>query len=341
MALDTTGDTANRQPKLRGLFTNRGTIDLGEVATLLRNEEGYDVHDGEHLAELIRQQAAGDRVTSMESSVAEADATKEAQYRDIIRKQAKELGLKTAFVKFSDLENRVNEVIEKRRKKLESAMDQRSQDIFDSEMEKLRGVDPDDVDAMLLDLHQNGYSGREFQDEAVKRIRAMSEDVAYTEEANRKLQEAADAERDSEEPNIGQHDEGTDQEPGSRQDSGRSAEAQQGEGFALSGQSNSEAAQAEADRVADEKAKAAADAKAKAEENAAADRKAIKQAIEKAADTFVLGGNALDNLTGQTSIFDGPVAPPKADTNPAKQYRYALVNWPASMGAIPKVQYTP
>ena len=316
MALDTTGDTANRQPKLRGLFTNKGTADLGDVATLLRNEEGYDVRDGKHLAELIRQQAAGDRVTSMESSVAEADSTKEEQYRDSIRKQAKELGLKTAFVKFSDLENRVNEVIEKRRKKLESEMDQRSQDIFDSEMEKLRGVDPDDVDAMLLDLHQNGYSGREFQDEAVKRIRAMSEDVAYTEEANRKLQEAADAERDSEEPQIGQHDEGTDQESGSRPDSGRSTEAQPGEGFALSGQSNSEAAKDEADRVATEKDRASADAKAKAEDKAAADRKAIKQASEKAADTFVLGGNALDNLTGQTSIFDGPAAPPKVETNP-------------------------
>jgi len=316
MALDTTGDTANRQPKLRGLFTNKGTADLGDVATLLRNEEGYDVRDGKHLAELIRQQAAGDRVTSMESSVAEADSTKEEQYRDSIRKQAKELGLKTAFVKFSDLENRVNEVIEKRRKKLESAMDQRSQDIFDSEMEKLRGVDPDDVDAMLLDLHQNGYSGREFQDEAVKRIRAMSDDVAYTEEANRKLQEAADAERDSEEPQIGQHDEGTDQESGSRPDSGRSTEAQPGEGFALSGQSNSEAAKDEADRVATEKDRASADAKAKAEDKAAADRKAIKQASEKAADTFVLGGNALDNLTGQTSIFDGPAAPPKVETNP-------------------------
>ncbi len=306
MALDTTGDTANRQPKLRGLFTNKGTIDLGDVAMLLRESEGYDVRDGEHLSELIRQAAAGERITSMESTVAEADANKEAEYRDGIRKQAKQFGLKTAFVKFEDLEREVNAITEKRRAKLEAAMDQRSQDVFDAEMEKLRGLDQDDVDAMLLDLHQQGLRGREFQDEAVKRIRAMSEDVAYTEDANRKLQEAADDAREGEEPDVGADDNGADQEPGSRPASGRSPEAERGEGFDLSGQSNSEAAKEEADRVAAEKALAAADAKAKAEEKAAADRKAIKQASEKAASTFELGGNALDNLTGQRGIFDEP-----------------------------------
>ena len=46
MALTVAGDTANNLPKIRGLFTNKGTADLGDVAMLLREEEGYDVRDG-------------------------------------------------------------------------------------------------------------------------------------------------------------------------------------------------------------------------------------------------------------------------------------------------------
>ena len=66
MAPDTVGDNANKPATgLRGLFTNRGTTDLGDVAMLLRESENFDVRDGEHLAELIRQASFGDVPVSM------------------------------------------------------------------------------------------------------------------------------------------------------------------------------------------------------------------------------------------------------------------------------------
>lgn len=53
------GDKANAATKVRGLFTLQGQEDLDDLAMLLREEQGYDVRDGVHLAELVREQAAG------------------------------------------------------------------------------------------------------------------------------------------------------------------------------------------------------------------------------------------------------------------------------------------
>lgn len=77
--------------------------------------------------------------------------------------------------------------------------------------------------------------------------------------------------------------------------------------------------------VAQQDAKEAASAsQAKADAAAAqsardeANRKEIAARSEAAADTFVLGGDAMANLTGQESIFDAPAAPAKADKKPSK-----------------------
>lgn len=96
MALTLTGDTANRQPRLRGLFKKGGTSDMSDLAELLRVEQGYDVRDGTHLEELIREQAAGNPVYSMERNERDAAESAERQYRDEINKRAVELGLKQA-----------------------------------------------------------------------------------------------------------------------------------------------------------------------------------------------------------------------------------------------------
>jgi LmbE family N-acetylglucosaminyl deacetylase len=259
MALDTTGDTSNRQPKLRGLFTNRGSADLGELAMHLRESENFDVRDGEHLAELIRRAAAGERITDMETQQREAEAARLAEYKSDIRKKAEEFGLKTAFVKFSDIEERVISILSKRQNALERALDQRSQDIFDSLMSRSENlVSDEEVDALLLDLHQKGLRGREFQDEASRVLREWVDAAERIEEGNRKLQEAADDARDEETPWIGQDDEGSDsQDGGDEKNSGRTG-TQPGEGFALSGQTNQEAADAEVARSAEDAEKAAA-----------------------------------------------------------------------------------
>lgn len=95
MAQTITGDKAGSgNPKLRGLFLNGGTMDLGDVAELLRVQENFDVRDGDHLSELIRNAAAGDIATSMERTESDAVATEEAKRKDYYLKRASELGLK-------------------------------------------------------------------------------------------------------------------------------------------------------------------------------------------------------------------------------------------------------
>ncbi len=107
MAQTIVGDKANAATKVRGLFTLRGQEDLGDIAELLRVEENYDVRDGEHLAELVREQATGNAVHSMERVEKDASDNEVRKYREDIRKRASELGIKTAFVKFDKIETEV------------------------------------------------------------------------------------------------------------------------------------------------------------------------------------------------------------------------------------------
>ena len=123
IALTVIGDTANRATRVRGLFTNRGTEDLDDTAELLRIEEGYDVRDGNHLAELIREQASGNPVHSMRRMEAEIAANAEREYKnaereyknaereykDEVRRRAAELGIRTVAVRFDAIERAVVE----------------------------------------------------------------------------------------------------------------------------------------------------------------------------------------------------------------------------------------
>ena len=61
----------------------------GDVAMLLREEEGYDVRDGEHLSEMIKNAAVSDMSVSMERAQRDQDADQERQHRDRIRAQAR------------------------------------------------------------------------------------------------------------------------------------------------------------------------------------------------------------------------------------------------------------
>ena len=95
MAQTITGDKAGSgNPKLRGLFLKGGTMDLGDVAELLRVQESFSVRDGDHLSELIRNAAAGDVATSMGRTESDSAAAEEAKRKDYYLKRAAELGLK-------------------------------------------------------------------------------------------------------------------------------------------------------------------------------------------------------------------------------------------------------
>ena len=107
MAQTIIGDKANNATRVRGLFTNRGQLDLDDIAQLLRTEEGYDVQDGNHLSDLIRLQASGNPVYSSERIEREAADYAEKKYREDIRNRAKLFLINTVARKFEDIERDV------------------------------------------------------------------------------------------------------------------------------------------------------------------------------------------------------------------------------------------
>jgi hypothetical protein len=52
------------------------------VATRLREDEGFDVRDGEHLSELIRAASFGDTAVSMGRASRDQDTAEDKRHRD-------------------------------------------------------------------------------------------------------------------------------------------------------------------------------------------------------------------------------------------------------------------
>lgn len=133
IALDLIGEQANRAGRLRGLFVTGGTEDLDDLATLLRVEEGFDVRDDHHLAELIRQVADGGQILSMEDTETFAAEQQEKDYRIHIRQLADKLNrrlppeakIRTVGRKFAEVEARVLAEQESRRARVMRRIEER------------------------------------------------------------------------------------------------------------------------------------------------------------------------------------------------------------------------
>lgn len=341
MALTIAGDTANRLPKVRGLFTNKGTADLGDVAMLLREEEGFDVRDGDHLSELVRKASAGDVAVSMERMQRDKDAEQERQHRDRIRARAKKFGVKTVAVKFSDMEANVLAVDQKRHDAAVAKLEARDKKRFDDAVAQSESLVSDaEIRAILLDLEERGMTGREKWREALvlqrqlagearhqkeqgeledAESRATTEEPAwfkdFDEEGNRQTSDggassasnAADEGRGGEgQAEQGRDDGSTEPVRGSSETDSKSNG--QEAGGELAGQTRAEIARQEADRVAAEKeAREAAAKEAKAKKDA--EQKAIDEKVKARTDNpdnFVFGedGKAAANPTG--GLFDQP-----------------------------------
>ena len=80
---------------------------MGDIAMLLREEEGFDVKDGPSLEELIREAASGNVAKSMAAQEEEKEINAEKEHRQNIRDEAARLGIKSAFKKFDILEREV------------------------------------------------------------------------------------------------------------------------------------------------------------------------------------------------------------------------------------------
>ena len=96
------------------------------------------------------------------------------------------------------------------------------------------------------------------------------------------------------------------------QSEGATAEVAADPDFDLAAQTETDLAEQAAAKAESDKAEAQAKRDADQKEKAAADRAFVKGQSEAAADTFELGGNAMDNLTGQGGTFDEPATPEPA-----------------------------
>lgn len=185
MAQTIVGDTANNATKVRGLFTNAGVMDLDDTADLLRNEEGYDVRDGNHLAELIREQAAGNPVYSSARIEREAAKDAEKKHREEVLRRAKKYGVRHVARPFSETEDEVFRIMEERHIKAVQLLDDRSFTRFSAMLDAAqRIVSYEDLDAIVTDAH-NRFEGRKVWDEARKQIRAHISDLVQAEKLKR------------------------------------------------------------------------------------------------------------------------------------------------------------
>jgi len=146
MAMTITGDTPNNSKRLRGLFTNRGQQDLDDLALRLREEEGYAVTDGNHLAELLRSAAAGEHIVSMQRSEEDKQNEIEAQHREEVKKRARDYGIRIVARKFDDIEKDVlshemkDVAIAEEEAKLEREAIQRVSELSDSTINSLAQI---------------------------------------------------------------------------------------------------------------------------------------------------------------------------------------------------------
>lgn len=296
MAQTVVGDKANNATKVRGLFTNVGVADLDDTATLLRDEEGYDVRDGNHLAELIRSQADGNPVYSTARIEREAAAEAEKRHRDEIRRNAKKFGIKTVARPFGEIEKEVLRRIDERHTEAVNKLDARARDRFDAMLKHAVEVaDFDEVDAIITDA-QNRFIGREFFTQATRQLRGYIDDLTLERQAQEQNNAIEETQGASEEPDwlrSGTENPGSRSDPAGTPEGARRQAGQQETGLTLKGQTNEQAAEQFAQQQA-AKDKEAADKKA-ADDKAKADVEANDFRLagsDRAADVAIAGGQA-------------------------------------------------
>lgn len=228
MAQTIIGEKANRAGGLRGLFSNQGVMDLDDTAMLLREEEGYDVRDGNHLAELLAEQAGGSPVYSMARAVREREAAEEKARRNDVHQRAAGLGVKTVARKFEQVEADVLAAEAAQREAETARLDDAARAAYHALIEEAGalGVDVGGV----LDQIPDSLSLREAYQVLAGRLEPMI--TAKLGEINRDLQRAADDERYARQEDYDVESSGIDGEAlsGGAEESDQSGGAQAGAG---------------------------------------------------------------------------------------------------------------
>lgn len=296
LAMDITGDTANRASKLRGLFKNGGTEDLGDLAELLRVQEGFDVQDGDHLAELLRAASFGEKIYNSQRMQEEAEKDAEKQFNEQRKQEANrratELGLKkvggrrTIDIVEAEIAAKEKEISEFEAREERAAIQAESitTDIYNE------GDTLNESDLMKWLGGRIDYTQEEIDEANTRALEIESgRTAAYSYDYSKGQAESSGAGRNR---------------PSETKE--RAGSTSEREGFDLAGQTPAEVRAQEAARLAEEKKQAEEATKAEQAQKDAELKAEIKRRSEAAADDFQLGGNAMDNLAGQGDMFANP-----------------------------------
>ena len=174
-----------------------------------------------------------------------------------------------------------------------------------------------EVDALIAMAEAKGIDTETMREDAA-RATADRPEIEYYEQARNALNDALNQGAASRSGDAtgrdGQGQQGEAQRGGG-EDRVPPVGDQGGEGLTAPTRADIEAQQARAEQAArDKAAKDKADAAREAKER---ERAEVLRRSEAAADTFVLGGDPMANLTGQTDIFGDAFAPPPAAQAPA------------------------
>jgi hypothetical protein len=232
MAQTIVGDKANAATKVRGLFTLRGQQDLDDLAELLRTEEGYNVRDGNHLSDLVREQASGNPVYSIERTERDAAENEAKKYREEIRSRATQMGIKTVARKFDDIERDVLEAETKQAQ--DEAAAERNAIQAD---QAVADLDDDQIN-LLLELAARESNGVEINEQWI-----TNEQILDAFDGTETIEEHEDAQGAARAGEIANGEAG-----GNRSSRGEEAR------FGLAGQTNAQAAEQFAQQQAGESA---------------------------------------------------------------------------------------
>ncbi|MCK2097472.1 LPD38 domain-containing protein [Thauera aromatica] len=289
---DVTGENNPRRAGAVGVFTKQG-MDLDGLAELLQ-QHGFmteaDVSDttsgAEQATELLRRALAGDAPVSLHDADEQIGRAEERKYRARIRQRASEMGIRTTARRFDDIEA----------------------DVLSQE-EQL-ALEPEDRSAYALDL--GGYNEttpavQSFIDDAFdvfdesmegQPIEQAMRALGFTEdEINAELQAGA-SEGEAGEADAGRAESSAEGADPRQADQGQGEE----EGLTLDSYTPTDLAQREAAAREAESAEAREQRALAERERQAQEHAEVRVRSEVAADTFELGMDPMENLSGQGGL---------------------------------------
>ena len=202
---DITGERNSRTARAPvGLFA-AGGMDVDMLAELLEQNgflvpqgqgEAADTENATAALELVQRALGGERILSFADADAERSEVEERAYRDDVRRQASEAGIRYVGRRFADVERDVVEALNRKQRIERSRLEQSEQVLLDELIAEMRALQIDDEAALeVIALEHQDSNLREYR-QALEAAFAERIASAY-DEANKAAADAANEEQDN------------------------------------------------------------------------------------------------------------------------------------------------